>query len=294
MRTVVRTMRGVAVCALVTPALAGSTNGLSPEEAITPVTGVEVRADLQRGEVIVGLRTPFGLTPVRAAEFVAERFDWSRQTTEVRAPRAIYDLDFSTSVETDLENAAPIEAAVILHQGTARLAPGPDAFVFLKTDAVTGVRVAPLLRTAEGTLAKGPEIDLDSAGALTPIRAGGQTLYAFAVDLNMWVERGAIPRNGDIMGLVLSHDATPGTGALAIAEIVAGDAPLFSQGPGAGTGGGFAGAFSLGAGGGRGSGGGGGRGGDDPPDNDEEIPAPGAGLILGLGIAAAGARRRRR
>ncbi len=287
----------LAAAALSGPALAE--RGVAAHEALLPVTSVEIRLDLERGEVVTGIRTPFGVTPVRPAEFVARQFDWDAQRATVRAPRAIYDLDFSTGVDTDPEAADPVEAAILLNRGTARLSPGPDAFVFMRNNTVAGVRVAPLIRDANGVLSKGPEVQLDSAGALAPVAVGGQNLFGFAVDLDMWTERGYVPERGDVMGVVVSHDGAPGAGALVIAEIVAGDAPLFSTGPNAvGGGGGAANTFAYG-GSGRSAGNAGGGGGSPPqntPDTqiEEEIPAPGAGVVLGLGIAAAASRRRRR
>src|SRR5690606_27158706 len=96
-------------------------------DALLPVSGVDVRADLELGEVVVGIRTPFGVTPVRPAVFVAQRFNWETQRPDVRAPRALYDLDFSTTIDADPEAAEAVDAAVLLNQGSARLAPGPDA-----------------------------------------------------------------------------------------------------------------------------------------------------------------------
>jgi len=264
-------------------------------DALLPVSGVDVRADLELGEVVVGIRTPFGVTPVRPAVFVAQRFNWETQRPDVRAPRALYDLDFSTTIDADPEAAEAVDAAVLLNQGSARLAPGPDAFVFLRHANVRGVQVAPLIRTAEGQLVKGQPVDLDDAGALAGVSVKGHDLHAFAVDLNVWVKQGHVAPDADIMGLVISHDGAPGAGALALAEIVGGDAPLFSVGPGAGgTGGGATPALAFGGvGGAAGSGGGGGGGNDDDSNTEEEVPAPGAGLILGLGLAAAASRRRR-
>jgi hypothetical protein len=299
MTTMLRAHLGRTRCAplLLAAALSGqavAAEGVSASEALLPVTAVQIRLDLERGEVITGIRTPFGVTPVRPAEFVSRQFDWETQRATMRAPRAIYDLDFSTTIETDPEAADPVEAAILLNRGTARLSPGPDAFVFIKNNTVAGVRVAPLIRDANGVLSKGPEVQLDSAGALAPVSVGGQKLFGFAVDLNMWAERGYIPANGDVMGLVVSHDGAPGAGALVIAEIVAGDSPLFSGGPNAAGGGGGA-PLAFGSGGGGISGNPGGREGrPTQTDVEEEIPSPGAGIVLGLGIAAAAARRRRR
>jgi MYXO-CTERM domain-containing protein len=302
MNTMLRAHLGRSPCAplIIAAALSGQAlagKGVSPDEALLPVTAVQIRLDLERGEVITGIRTPFGITPVRPAEFVSRQFDWESQRATQRAPRAIYDLDFSTTIDTDPEASDPVEAAILLNRGTAQLSPGPDAFVFIKNNTVAGVRVAPLIRDANGKLSKGPEVQLDSAGALAPVTVGGQKLFGFAVDLNMWAERGYVPTNGAVMGLVVSHDGAPGAGALVIAEIVAGDAPLFSGGPnGAGGGGGSPLALGLGGGGGI-SGNAGGRDTPTPPpdtDGEEEVPSPGAGLVLGLGLAAAAARRRRR
>ncbi len=301
MNTTLRAHLGRIPCAplIVAAALSGQAladQGVAAHEALLPVTSVEIRLDLERGEVVTGIRTPFGVTPVRPAEFVSRQFDWDSQRATVRAPRAIYDLDFSTTIDTDPEAADPVEAAILLNRGTARLSPGPDAFIFMKNNTVAGVRVAPLIRDANGTLSKGPEVQLDSAGALSPVAVGGQKLFGFAVDLNMWAERGYVPERGDVMGVVVSHDGAPGAGALVIAEIVAGDAPLFSSGVNGGGGSG-GGPLAMGfSGGGRGSGNAGGGGGSPTPDTPEveEVPAPGAGLVLGLGIAAAASRRRRR
>ncbi|MGP1311084.1 MAG: PEP-CTERM sorting domain-containing protein, partial [Phycisphaerales bacterium] len=263
---------------------------LRASDALLPVTNVEVRQDLQRGEVVMGIRTPFGVTPVRPADYVARKYDWQAQRVEIRAPRAIYDIDFSTTIDADPEASDPVETAVLLNRGLARLTPGPDAFVFLKHRDVANVRVAPLLRAVDGTLSRGASVSLDDSGALADVSVSGKNLHGFAVDLDMWVERGLVARDSDIMGLVIAHDGEPGAGTLAIAEIIASDAPLFSVGPNGAGGGGIATLFSLGDAGFRGAGGGGGG---APGPNNTEIPAPGAGLLFGLGLAAAAARRRR-
>lgn len=257
--------------------------------AVLPVTSIELRTDLTQGAVVTGVRTPFGVTPVRPAQFVASRFNWDSQQADLRAPRAIYDLDFNTTIDADPEQAQPVEAAVLLSPGLARLAPGPDAFVFVRTKAVSGVRVAPLLRDDEGHLSKGDEVVLDTDRDLAPVSIDKDELFGFGVDLDAWVQRGRTPAGTRVVGLVITHDGAPGTGSLAIAEIIASDAPLFSQGGGAGSGGGYAEAFSIG--GGFGNGGGGGGGGND--DGEEEVPTPGVGLVLGVGMALAASRRRR-
>jgi hypothetical protein len=276
---------------------------LEPIDAILPVTGVEIRLDLERGEVVTGIRTPFGVAHVRQPEFVARKFNWDNQRADIRAPRAIYDLDFGTVVASNPEQAEPVEAAILLNSGSARLNPGPDAFVFLRADTVTGIRVAPLLRDNAGRLFMGAEVELDTARDIAPVSVGEHQRYGFGVDLDMWIQRDALPAHARVMGLVVIHDGAPGTGALEISEIIASESPLFSQGPGGGGGGGFSEAFSIGGAGFRGSGSGGGGPApdpfdddddDDPDDDDEtEVPSPGAGLLLGLGIAAAAARRRR-
>lgn len=293
-----------ALAALAASAHAAPRSGaFTPIDAVLPVTGVEIRLDLERGEVVTGIRTPFGVAHVRQPEFVARKFNWDQQRADIRAPRAIYDLDFSTVVETNPEQVEPVEAAILLNSGSARLNPGPDAFVFLRADTVTGVRVAPLLRGADGRLFMGPEVEVDTARDIAPVSIGKHRRFGFGVDLDMWIERNALPSRAGIMGIVVIHDGAPGTGALEIAEIIASESPLVSQGPGGGGGGGYSEAFSIGGAGFRGASGGGGGGTPDPFDNDDddepdddgetEVPSPGAGLILGIAAAAAAARRRR-
>lgn len=301
----VRLGRLVAFAAIVASAQATARPGpLTPIDAILPVTGVDIRLDLERGDVVTGIRTPFGVAPVRQPEFVARKFNWDTQRADIRAPRALFDLDFGTTVASNPEQAEPVETAILLNSGSARLNPGPDAFIFLRGDTVTGVRVAPLLRDERGRLFKGPEVDVDTARDVAPVSIGEHQRFGFGVDLDMWAHRNALPARVSMMGVVVIHDGAPGTGALEIAEIVASESPLFSQGPGGGGGGGFSEAFSIGGAGFRGSGAGGGGPAPDPfdddddddPDDDDgetEVPSPGAGLLLGLGIAAAAARRRR-
>lgn len=291
MRVTIRSILLAVACAPgVTNALASGT--LDPAlhdsvaaRAFLPVGGVDFRADLEQGAIATVVRTPFGSSPTKAPQFVARRFDWDNQRIDIRSPRAIYDLDFSTTVEVNLETAEPVETAVLLSSGSLTLTAGPDVFVFCATDAVSGIRVAPLLRSSDGRFAPGQAIEMDTARALGKAREG---VFGFGVDLDAWFSAGLIPDNMTLMGIVISHDGAPGSGSLAILEIVASDSPLFSEGGGAG-GGGAPRALSLGGGSGRGSGGSGG----DPRTPEDPIPSPGAGLLLGLGLAAAASRRRR-
>ena len=55
-----------------TLATAGS-NPHAAIDAILPVTGIEIRLDLSRGEVVTGIKTPFGVAHVRQPEFVARK-----------------------------------------------------------------------------------------------------------------------------------------------------------------------------------------------------------------------------
>lgn len=255
--------------------------------AFFPVQRVDFRRELEHGDVATVVHTPFGATPTKPAQFVADRFDWEHQRIDTRAPRALYDLDFSTKVEVDPEAATPVETSVLLSSGSVLLSPGPDLFVFCAADAVSGVRVAPLLRTPDGRFAPGQAIEMDSAAHLGRVSEG---VFGFGIDIDAWINAGLIPGNATLMGVVIMHDGQPGSGSLAIIEIVGGDSLLFSEGGGTGGGGGASGLLSLGSGGYRGSGGGGGG---EPRDGEDEIPSPGAGLLLGLGLAAAAARRRR-